>query len=38
MECFTDDFLRLFRLNDKICLFGGRLGTRNQIQALEGFS
>ena len=38
MECFTADFLRFFPENVKIWLLGGRLGTRHQIQAFQGFS
>ena len=38
MECFTADFLQFLSKNVKILLFGGRLGTRHQIQAFQGFS
>ena len=38
MDCFTADFLRLFTESVKIWLFGGRLGTRHQIQAFQGLS
>ena len=38
MECFGADFSRVFNENVKIWLLGVRLGTRNQIQAFQGFS
>ena len=38
MECFTSDFLRFFTKKCQIWLLGGRLGTRHQIQAFQGFS
>ena len=38
MEWFKADFLQFFTKNVKIWLFVGRLGTRHQIQAFQGFS
>ena len=38
MEWFTADFLQFFTKNVKIWLLVGRLGTRHQIQAFQGFS
>ena len=38
MEYFTTGFSRIFNTNIKICLLGGWLGTRHQIQAFQGFS
>ena len=38
MDCFTADFLRLFNETVKIWFFGGRLGTRHQIQAFQVLS
>ena len=32
-ECFTADFFQFLLKKVKICLLGGRLGTRPQIQA-----
>ena len=37
-ECFTADFLQFLLKKVKICLLGGRLGTRPQIQAFQEFS
>ena len=37
MEWFTADFLQFFTKNVKIWLLVGRLGTRHQIQAFQGF-
>ena len=38
MDCFMADFLRLFTETVKIWFFGGRLGTRHQIQAFQVLS
>ena len=38
MEWFAADFLQFFSKNVKIWLLVGRLGTRHQIQAFQGFS
>ena len=38
VECFTADFLQFFTKNVKIWVLIGRLGTRYQIQAFQGFS
>ena len=35
MECFIAIFLRFFSTNVKICILGGRLGNRHQIQAFQ---
>ena len=37
MEWFTADFLQFFTKNVKIWLLVGRLSTRHQIQAFQGF-
>ena len=38
MECFRLFFCNFLSKNIKIWLLGGRLGTRHQIQAFQGFS
>ena len=38
MGCFTPDISRIFTKNRQTLAFGGRLGTRHQIQAFQGFS
>ena len=38
MDCFTADFWGFFNENVRIWLSGGRLSTRHQIQAFQGFS
>ena len=38
MECFTADFCEFLPKNVKIWLLVGRLGTRYQIRAFQGFS
>ena len=37
MECFTAGFLRFFTKTSQNLAFVGRLGTRHQIQAFQGF-
>ena len=37
VECFTAGFLQFSGSNVKTCPFGGRLGTRNKIEAFQGF-
>ena len=37
VECFTADILRYFSTNVKIWLLGGRLGSRDHIEAFRDF-
>ena len=38
MECFTADFLQFYTKTRQNLAFDGRLDTRHQIQAFQGFS
>ena len=38
MECFTAEFLQFFTKQRLNFVLGGRLGTRHQTQAFQGFS
>ena len=37
MKCFTADFLQFLTKSVKTRLLGGRLGTRNEVQAFSDF-